>query len=303
MPTVLDLIEIGFRAELDPQGWKMLRQMRQIARSNTLSRAVHSTGPNPVGFVWVEDGQVIGNLSLRHAQPRSHHGRMIGNVVVHPDWRGHGIARALMERAIQAVQEQDARWVGLEVRANNLVACRLYEHLGFRPVGRTVHLLRPDGMEWPRPPQPALVWRRSKPQDDTHWKRMAAMMHSYDQRLVLEIAAQPFQFGRLEHHLSLWLGRQREQAVLHEDETGAVTMAIQLKTDRRFRFHVWELLAAPEPGDRDAQEIVNQCLDRMKRFPPWPAIAMVPEQSPLVDRLTAIGFGHHRTLQQMILEF
>ncbi len=301
MPTVLDLIEIGFRAELDPRGWKMLRQMRHIARSNTLSRAVHSAGRDAVGFVWVEDGQVIGNLSLRHAQPRSHHGRMIGNVVVHPDWRGHGIGRALMERAIQAVQEQDVRWVGLEVRASNLVACQLYEHLGFRPVGRTVHLLRPNSMEWPQPSQPALAWRRSKPRDDTHWKRLAATMHSHDQRLVLEIAAQPFQFGRLEHHLSLWLSRQREQAVLHEDDAGAVTMAIQLQTDRRFRFHVWELLAAPELGDCDAQKIVNQCLDRMKRLPPWPAIAMIPEQSPLVDHLTAIGFEHHRTLQQMIL--
>jgi len=303
MPTVLDLIEIGFRAELDPRGWKMLRQMRQIARSNTLSRAVYSTGLDAVGFVWVEDGQVIGNLSLRHAQPRSHRGRMIGNVVVHPNWRGHGIGRALMERAIQAAQEKDARWVGLEVRDSNVVACQLYEHLGFRPVGRTEHLLRPDGMAWPQPPQPVLAWRRSRPQDDSQWKRLAATMHGYDQRLVLEISAQPHQFGGLHHSLSLWLGRQREQAFLHEDDAGAVTMAIHLKTDRRFRFHVWELLAAPELTDYDAQEIVDQCLDRMVRFAPWPAIAMIPEQSPLVPHLTAIGFERHRTLQQMILEF
>jgi len=303
MPTVLDLIEIGFRAELDPRGWKMLRQMRQIARSSTLSRATYSTGLDAVGFVWVEEDQVIGNLSLRRAQPRSHRGRMIGNVVVHPDWRGHGIGRALMERAIQSAQEQNTRWVGLEVRADNLVACQLYEHLGFRPVGRTEHLLKPDGTEWPQSPRPAIAWRRSRPQDDTHWKRLAATMHSYDQRLVLEIAAQPFRFSGFERNLSLWLDRQREQAFLHEDDAGAVTMAIHLKTDRRFRFHVWELLAAPELGDYDAQEIVNQGLGRMKRFPPWPAITMIPEQSPLVPRLTTIGFERHRTLQQMILEF
>jgi len=303
MPTVLDLIEIGFRAELDPRGWKMLRQMRQIARSNTLSRAAYRSGLDAVGFVWVEDGQVIGNLSLRRARPRSHRGHMIGNVVVHPDWRGHGIGRALMEQAIQSAQEQDARWVGLEVRADNLVACQLYEHLGFRPVGRTEHLLRPDGIEWPQFPQPTLVWRRSRPQDDTHWQRLAAAMHGYDQRLVLEISAQPFRFSGLDRKLSLWLDRQGEQAFLREDNTGAVTMAIHLKTDRRYRFHVWELFAAPELGDYDAQEIVAQGLDRMKRFPPWPAIAMLPEQSPLVSRLTTIGFERHRTLQQMILEF
>lgn len=303
MPAVLDLIEIGFRAELDPRGWKMLRQMRQIARYNTLSWAVRSTDLDAVGFVWIEDDQVMGNLSLRHAQPRSHHGRMIGNVVVHPDWRGHGIGRALMERAIRAVQDQGARWVGLEVRASNVIACQLYERLGFRPVGRTEHLLRPDGRDWPQFAQSTLAWRRSRPQDDRHWKHLAVTMHGSDQRLVLETAAQPFRPGGFWHDLSLWLGRQTEQAFLHEDDTGAVIVAVHLKTDRRFRFHVWELRAAPELGDHGAEEIVNQCLDRMKRFPPWPAIAMIPEQSPLVPRLTAIGFERHRTLQQMILRF
>jgi ribosomal protein S18 acetylase RimI-like enzyme len=303
MPAVLDLIEIGFHAELDPQGWKMLRQMRQIARSNTLSRAAYSRGLDAVGFVWVESDVIIGNLSLRHAQPRSHRGRMIGNVVVHPDWRGHGIGRTLMERAIQVAQEQGARWIGLEVRADNVVACRLYERLGFRSVGKTEHLLKPDGINWPRHPQPGLAWRRSKPQDDTHWKRLAAAMHSYDQKLVLETAAQRFQFGGLEHNFGLLLSRQAEQALLHEDNEGTVTMAIHIKTDRRFRFHVWKMLASPELNAPNAQEIINQCLDRMKRFPPWPAIAIVPEQSLLVPRLTTIGFERHRTLQQMILEF
>jgi GNAT superfamily N-acetyltransferase len=303
MPTVLDLIEIGFRTELDPQGWKMLRQMRRVTQSSSLSRAVYGTGLDAVGFVWVEDGQVVGNLSLRHAHPRSHRGRMIGNVVVHPQWRGKGIGRALMERAIQTAKERNAQWVGLEVRANNDVAHQLYEHLGFRSVGKIEHLLRPDGKTWQQRPQPTLSWRSSRLQDDSHWKRLVSTMHNYDQRLVLETAARTYQFGGFRHSFNLWLGHQTEHALIHKDDAGAVTMAIHLKTDRRFRFHVWELLMSPELDDTCAEAIVNQCLNRMKRYSPWPVIAMIPELSPLVLHLTEIGFERHRTLQQMILEF
>jgi len=302
MPTVLDLIEIGFQSELDPQGWKMLRQMRQVARSGTLSRAVYGAGRTATGFVWVEAGDVVANLSLRHAQPHSQRGRMVGNVVVHPDWRGRGIGRALMERGLRAAREEGARWIGLEVRADNEVACRLYESFGFRSVGRVEHLLRPDGEPWPHRERPRLPWRRSRPRDESQWRRLAVAMHAPDQRRVLEISAQRYQFGGLEHRLDLWLSHQAEQAFLHEDETGTAILALHLKTDRRHHYHVWDLMAPNSIDGQTAQAVLDQCLDRAKRLPTWPTIVMVPQVSPLVTPLVAAGFNTHRTLQQMLLE-
>src|SRR5690554_2076858 len=87
MPTVLNLIEMGFSEELDPKGWKMLRQMRRMYQPGCLAQAIYPPDSGTRGFVWVEDGRVVGNLSLRHAQPRSNQGQLIGNVVVHPDYR------------------------------------------------------------------------------------------------------------------------------------------------------------------------------------------------------------------------
>ena len=122
MPAVLDLIELGFKDELDPQGWKMLHQMRRIYRPGLLSYVLPATPLNTSGFIWVEDGQIVGNLSLRHAMPRSTQGRMIGNVVVHPDYRGQGIGRALMEEAIEADDRIEAdytfrSWSDVEKKA------------------------------------------------------------------------------------------------------------------------------------------------------------------------------------------
>jgi len=302
MPSVLDLIEIGFKSELDPQGWKMLRQMRQVAKSGTLSRAVYGASRAAGGFVWVEQGDVVANLSLRRAQPHSQRGRMIGNVVVHPDWRGRGIGRALMVRGLRAAREEGARWVGLEVRADNEVACQLYEGLGFRSVGKVEHLLRPDGVRWPRRNRPSLTWRRSRPRDESQWRRLASAMHSPDQRRVLEIATQRYQFGGLERRLDLWLSRHSEQAFVCGDDAGIAVLAVHLKTDHRHHYHVWDLLA-PSDIDRAVSEaIVDQCMYRAKRLPSWPTISMVPVASPLVTSLVAAGFNHHRVLQQMLLE-
>lgn len=62
-----------------------------------------------------------------------------------PAYRGRGIGRALMERAMRHIEAAGARRVTLEVLAQNVAAVRLYERLGFR---RTRALV---GYRWERP--------------------------------------------------------------------------------------------------------------------------------------------------------
>ncbi|MBN1246268.1 MAG: GNAT family N-acetyltransferase [Anaerolineae bacterium] len=302
MPAVLDLVEIGFRKELDPQGWKMLQQMRRLTQSGALARIFYSTSGDAAGFVCVKNGQIIGNLSLRYASPRSQHGRMIGNVVVHPDYRGVGIGRALMEKGIEAARNQGAAWVGLEVRADNQIACQLYEHLGFRPVGTIEHMLRPEGLPWPQAQRPAPAWRVSKSHDNHQWRHLAGLMHAYDQRLILEVESREYLFGGFERRLNQWLSGQSERAWVYETDEGEVRMAIRLQTDRRFKFLIWELLLHPNCTEQETQEMMAQCLAGSRHFPTWPVVALVPEHRPLLQSLKATGFEIHRTLQQMILD-
>jgi ribosomal-protein-alanine N-acetyltransferase len=57
------------------------------------------------------------------------------NVAVHPERRGLGHGRALVNAVIAEARQARARVVFLEVRAGNVVARRLYRQLGFRDLG------------------------------------------------------------------------------------------------------------------------------------------------------------------------
>lgn len=57
------------------------------------------------------------------------------NVAVHPDRRGTGVGRRLVDAVIAEGRRVGARAMFLEVRAGNVVARRLYRTLGFRDLG------------------------------------------------------------------------------------------------------------------------------------------------------------------------
>ncbi|HEX6135363.1 MAG TPA: ribosomal protein S18-alanine N-acetyltransferase [Longimicrobiales bacterium] len=78
----------------------------------------------------------------------------LGNVAVTAAWRGAGIGGRLVEEVLRRAARRGVREVFLEVRPSNTVARRLYEQLGFRPVGR-----RRDYYQ--RPLEDAIVLRRA----------------------------------------------------------------------------------------------------------------------------------------------
>ena len=83
------------------------------------------------GFVWVEDGRIVGNVTLTRDDP-ARRVWSITNVAVHPTYRRRGIARTLMAAALDAVRQRGGGPVMLEVRADNVAAYRLYDGIGFR---------------------------------------------------------------------------------------------------------------------------------------------------------------------------
>lgn len=298
LPAIVELIETGFHEELDPQGWKMLKRMRRAAERSWWTWLT-GEGWAPNGFVWVEQGRIVGNLSLRRAHARRPGGSMIGNVVVHPDFQGQGIGRALMEMALKTARSEHGRWVGLEVRADNAVARGLYERLGFRAVGQTEHLLRPAGLPWPDRPMTER-WRSSQPADDRIWLALADQIYPQRQADVLEIRTGAYLFGGWEHWLDLWLAGEREGAWLRDE--ASPQQAVRVRTDRRYRFHSWDLLVHPASGAVGAQAAVARALAATRRFPSWPVVTLADPQPALLAELAALGFRPHRTLVQMVLD-
>ena len=60
----------------------------------------------------------------------------LGNVAVAPEARRRGLGRLLVEAALRRVRARGARECFLEVRESNDGARRLYQSLGFSPIGR-----------------------------------------------------------------------------------------------------------------------------------------------------------------------
>ena len=135
LPAVADLVEICFSSTLDGDGRRYVQDMRRAGNDNSFirwaNRAAESTSLPLTGYVWEENGKIVGNTSLipfRHNNQRIY---LIANVSTHPDYRRKGIARALTERALQHAHEKNVDNIWLHVREDNPGAIDLYTKLGF----------------------------------------------------------------------------------------------------------------------------------------------------------------------------
>lgn len=132
---VADLIEICFSATMDPDGREYLRQMRQAGRDPMIARwagsALDPGQTQMTGFVWDEEGIIVGNLTLIPFYKQLHKVYLIANVAVHPNYRRRGIGRALTQSALNYARLHGATSAWLQVREGNQTAENLYRSLGF----------------------------------------------------------------------------------------------------------------------------------------------------------------------------
>lgn len=67
------------------------------------------------------------------------------SLAVHPQYRRRGIGTKLLCALLDAAVEQGCEWATLEVKASNRAAQHLYEHHGFRLLGRRHHYYADTG--------------------------------------------------------------------------------------------------------------------------------------------------------------
>ncbi len=177
LAPLADLMEIAFADSMDNGGRAAIREMRALSRLgggvsifSGVNELVAGIG---LGYVWMADGRLIGNVSIYPASlpagfPRTW---IIANVAVHPDYRGRGIARRLMETSLAAVRGRGE--VLLQVEERNVVARRLYETLDFDTEGVFTTWRRPAGARRPPPSnQPGpYITRRTRGE----WKQEYAL--------------------------------------------------------------------------------------------------------------------------------
>lgn len=137
LTPLADLMELVFESTMDSQGRAALREMRMLSRLgaglNMIPRMNELAAGISMGVVYVEDGRLIGNVSIYPARipDKQDRGWMIANVGVHPAHQGQGIARRLMREAMSMIRKRGGQYAILQVDHDNPRALALYDGLGF----------------------------------------------------------------------------------------------------------------------------------------------------------------------------
>ncbi len=131
---MIDLIEVAF-AEDEARMGQNFRGEIQAARKVLpllfiLERLSDTFRHTFDGFVCEDQGRIVALVNVSRAGLNKKRWE-IGNVATHPDYRGKGLARQLVKRAIEHAREYGAEICVLDVRDDNQPAYKLYESLGF----------------------------------------------------------------------------------------------------------------------------------------------------------------------------
>ena len=112
---------LGIEAVSFPHPWNKTHFLQELQSSYAFPLVALSSDGTLAGYICpmllLDEGHIL-------------------DVAVHPDYRGQGIGRLLVERVITDCRAGGAEFISLEVRPSNLSAINLYERLGFIRIGQ-----------------------------------------------------------------------------------------------------------------------------------------------------------------------
>jgi GNAT superfamily N-acetyltransferase len=197
MGAIADLIQEAFNQEMDPIGSRLVREMKIFSRGGIfgwlLGRIFLPQAAYPMGYVWEEDGRVVGNASLLRVEGFPFRWVM-ANVAVASAHRGKGIGKALIQASIELAQKRNARELLLQVLSLNQVAQVLYASLGFHPLSTRTTWIRARHERMTVEAEPSDV----RPRASGEWKDQLALA----ERLHPEGLVWPYPLTSTLFHLS-----------------------------------------------------------------------------------------------------
>ena len=300
--AIADLIEIAFSAELDRSGTSLVADLRQLAVLGPLLTIVDYVAPFAGGYVWEQNGRVIGNVTVT-LEDASAQRWFISNVAVHPQYQGHGIGRRLMDGALGSIRRQGGRQATLQVRTDNEPAQRLYRSLGFKRFDTLVEMLRPGAL--PLPQRPDLPLHRLKNRD---WTALLDLARAATPPEVLQVrplqasAFRPTLLKRIGEWFDRFLGTRQTWRWGLEQEGRLAAVVSVLVQDDSYPARL-DLAVRPEARGSIEGPLADYGLAALERLHPRPVAANASTTHP--EAITALCDRHFfvsRTLDQLILE-
>lgn len=304
-----DLIADAFRNELTGEGQSILRELRFLAWLGPLNLLFTANQPETedlfTGFVWVQDGRVVGNVTVN--RPSGHpHRWQISNVAVSEPYRRQGIGRKLVEAAIELIGERGGQVAYLYVREDNLPARHLYERLGFVEIDRATDLEFFD-LSRLSARKPARLCPLTTSVEGEQLYTLVCEAESVGYRWLYEIPRSRFVwsaderiFRRLEGLLSGEI--ELQWGMFNGDRLAAgVMMRVHGGLNRRpHRLWLW---VRPAWRGQVEEVLIPDVLAVLAKQPKRSVQVTLPQvESAAIEALVRHGFHKHRTLILMCLD-
>lgn len=271
-----DLLEICFSGELDQSGRALVRELRMIGKGGGvmgfLSGVDRLLGNLQQGFVWTEDGTLIGNATVSPAMipPEFGRGSILSNVAVLPNYRTHGVAGQLVDRCIEMCRAKADRFILLQVNTANATAHHLYERRGFRSERAFTRWVRSANHAAPFPDRATPpLWLL--PVDE--WRAALALAeavrpnHEGGMGWLRPTAAGLFRPGMLARLVRMFSGTTLETYVAYRDEKargrGGLRAALRLQSSFGTADRADLLVSPLERGKLEAP-LINYLLRRLE---------------------------------------
>jgi ribosomal protein S18 acetylase RimI-like enzyme len=305
MGQIAALMEEAFAGNLTRQSREALRELKIMSHFgpflwllDRISPGFHETFR---GFVWVEEGRIVGNVSVGRMGPYSLRW-LISNVAVQPDYKGQGIAHYLVQAAMDLAREHGGEWALLQVYTDNVPACRLYQHLGFEQIAAVteLHLERAGAVAI----APNGRLRRRSYSDWRKEYELALAATSKEAQWLNPVRADHFMVG-LDQRLSEWLsnlvaGRREHRLAVEEDDRFLATLTV--RASRWRGEHSLELMVHPDHRGQLEEMLVTKALGMLGSYPERSvAVSHPAEHQEAIEALKIHGFIEKRTLAQMRL--
>ena len=303
-----DLIEASFAEDQAREGRSFRDEIHDLNKLLPLFRILFAVAPRMENYfytlVWDADERFAAAVTISR-QGSDARRWYIANVATHPDYRGRGLARTLVNAALDRIRTQGGRYALLHVRADNEPAYRLYRSLGFLHL-ETSTALKGDARPIASPALPESYALRPIAMADWHLRfTVAQQLASPETRSVCPPTEKQYQASWIGRSLQASINRAQHakmQAWIVEtadQPIGLVTCSARSSGSSPHRAEIEigpdHLIAAPAV----LAQVINYCIEQRSGAVHPMLIVLAGQPQSLIAYLRDNGFTPIETVHEL----
>jgi ribosomal protein S18 acetylase RimI-like enzyme len=305
--AVSQLLRVVFQSDVSSGSlpilpdWPWLRRLTPVI--NFFELLGMDAPEQMLGYVWEEDGRIVGNATLGLADAQRSFW-LLSNVAVHPSYRRRGIARALVDTVLEETRRHGGAYLTLQVHTDNVGARALYERTGFRTVEHVSELV---GANPSLQALPAAGWQL-RPPTQAQWAEVRALISAHlpaglsgYRHSIAGLFDVPFQRDWLGLAGDLLRGTQVANWCLL-NSSGAVAGGMVAQAHLSWGTHRVGAFVSPAAAGLVEPLLLGAAAEHIQRYASRRVQFVVPASYlALSERLRMFGFREARTLELMTI--